>query len=161
MPTATSISNIIEDLVHLPEEVAKLINNPVYPTKVEGRVVINQSTINLVNIPNPDCVGGAFGFLIIVITHEEWINAENVHLNKVNKTTVIKTCCQEDTVGLTAIPPQVVNPANITFPMATKAAYNVFPTYANPGKYVIDTSWSAEDATIIKIKHKINQKIFV
>ena len=83
MPTAVSISDISINFMHSPSEVASLIDYPTRPTKVEVQHVINQSTINLIMIPNPDCVGGIFGFAIIVTTHPEWMVAELVCLNEI------------------------------------------------------------------------------
>ena len=85
MPTATSISGISDNFIHSLSDVARLIDNPTRPTKVEVQDVINQSTINLINIPKPDCVGGVFGFAIIVTTHARWVTAEISCINEIKK----------------------------------------------------------------------------
>ena len=104
MPTATSISNIIATFIHSLEEVVTLIDNPARPAKVKVLDFINQSTFNLVNIKNPDCVGDAFGYAIIATNNKGWVAAIIARINKVNKTTAIKTPHQEDATTLAVNP---------------------------------------------------------
>ena len=148
MPTATSISNISDNFIHSPSDVARLIDNPTRPTKVEVQDVINQSTINLVNIPDPDCVGDVFGFPIIATTHPEWIVAELARLNELRIEASQETRRQEDAAALADIPPCQINPNHITYTEAIEADSDPYLDYSNPSRFVIDPTWNGNETTI-------------
>ena len=81
MSPSSTITDIIENFIHSPEVVKLLDKNLSRPTKVELTNVVNHLTINTVNIPNPNCVGGIFGHAICITTTAEWNSAELVRIN--------------------------------------------------------------------------------
>ena len=81
MSPSSTITDIIENFIHSPEVVKLLVENLSRPTKVELTNVVNHLTINTVNIPNPDCVGGIFGHAICITTTPEWNSAELIRIN--------------------------------------------------------------------------------
>ena len=81
MSPSSTITDIIENFIHSPEAVKLLVENLSCPTKVELTNVVNHLTINTVNIPNPDCIGGIFGHAICITTTSEWNSAELIRIN--------------------------------------------------------------------------------
>ena len=59
---------------------------------------------------------------------------------------------------LAATLPDAVNNSPTTYIEATITDCQPFPAIFNPGKYIVDSGWSAKDATINKLKHNVLQK---
>ena len=93
MQIATSISDISDNFIHFTSVVQALIENSSRPTKVNVQDVVNQCTINLVNIPNPNCVGGIFGWAIIITTIADWVAAKIMRINESRIAAAKETRC--------------------------------------------------------------------
>ena len=115
MPTATSIPDISDNFIHSTSEVQALIVNSTRPTKVEVQDVINQCTINLVNHPNPDGVGGIFGWAIIITPLGKWIRAELICINESRIEAAQATRRQQNATALATNPPGLPNNTVIVY----------------------------------------------
>ena len=156
MSPSSTITDIIENFIHSPEVVKLLVENLSRPTKVELTNVVNHLTINTVNIPNPDCVGGIFGHAICITTTPEWNSAEIIRINGDREVAAQETRRIDNAAALAANDPADNSP--ITYTEATVADCEPFPALVNPGKYIVNSNWTAKDATINKLKHDVLQK---
>ena len=156
MSPSSTTTDIIENSIYSPEAVKLLVENLSRPTKVELTNVVNHFTINTVNIPNLYCVGGIFGHIICITTTLEWNSAELIRINGIREAIAQETRRIDNAAALAANDP--VDNSPITYTEATVTDCQPFPAIVNPGKYIVNTTWTVKDATINKLKYDVLQK---
>ena len=156
MSPSSTITDIIENFIHSPEAVKLLVENLSRPKKVELTNVVNHLTINTVNIPNPDCVEGIFGHAICITTTSERNSAELIRINGDREVAAQETRRIDNAAALAANDP--VDNLPMTYTEATETDCEPFPALVNPRKYIVNSTWTAKDATINKLKHDVLQK---
>ena len=157
-PTTSTVTNLIKTFIHSVEDVQKTFSDLTRRTKVELNALWNKIREIAANIPNPSCIGGAFELVICITNGSEWLTSKLGQINQA-RLEIAEVVQEADNVTAAAEnPPRASDTTIVIYTLATKIDADPDPKLVNPGRFVIDSTKSANNITINKFKHDMKLK---